>query len=43
MPTIAIAGANGRLAYEAVLAFHQRGFHVIALTRSGQLRDCPAL
>lgn len=34
--TIAVLGANGRLSREAARAFHRAGWHVIAITRSGQ-------
>lgn len=42
MKTIAIPGANGRLANLAVQAFHQAGYKVLAITRDGQLREAPA-
>ena len=38
--TVAVLGANGRLAREAARAFHRAGWHVIAITRSGK---CDAL
>ena len=41
MKTIAILGANGRLANEAMQAFHQAGYKVIAVTRNGEVRSCP--
>lgn len=39
MKTIAVLGANGRLANEVVKAFHQQGYQVIAVTRTGRVRD----
>ena len=42
MKTIAIPGANGRLANLAVQVFHEAGYKVIAITRDGHLRDAPA-
>lgn len=39
MKTVAILGANGRLANEAMKAFHQAGYKVIAVTRNGELRE----
>lgn len=41
MKQIAILGANGRLGNEAVHAFHQAGYRVIAVTRHGQVRTAP--
>lgn len=37
MTSIAIVGANGRLGQAATLAFHQAGYRVIAVSRSGNL------
>ena len=34
--TIAVLGANGRLSREVARTFHRAGWHVIAITRSGQ-------
>ncbi|MGB1311943.1 MAG: NAD(P)H-binding protein [Leucothrix sp.] len=42
MKMIAILGANGRLANEAMQAFNNAAYKVIAVTRSGEVRDCPA-
>ena len=39
MKTVAILGANGRLANEAMKAFHKTGYKVIAVTRNGELRE----
>ena len=39
MNTIAILGANGRLANEAMKAFYKAGYNVIAVTRNGELRE----
>ena len=39
MKTIAILGANGRLANESMKAFHKAGYNVIAVTRDGELRE----
>jgi len=39
--TIAILGANGRLANEALHAFHDAGYRVIAITRTGKVRKAP--
>jgi len=41
MKTIAILGANGRLANEALQEFYKAGYRVIAVTRNGEARDCP--
>jgi uncharacterized protein YbjT (DUF2867 family) len=39
--TIAILGANGRLGNEALHAFHNAGYRVIAVTRNGKIRKAP--
>ena len=39
MKTIAILGANGRLANEAMKAFYKAGYNVSAVTRNGELRE----
>ncbi len=41
MKQIAILGANGRLGNEAMHAFHQAGYHVVAVTRYGRVRTAP--
>lgn len=41
MKQIAILGANGRLGNEAMHAFHQAGYRVIAVTRDGRVRTAP--
>jgi len=42
MTSIAILGANGRLAHAAALAFDKAGYAVIAVTRSGRAAGLPA-
>ena len=39
--TVAILGANGRLGNEALHAFHNAGYRVIAITRNGKIRKSP--
>lgn len=41
MPTIAILGAKGRLGHACALAFHQAGFKVLALSRTGKVPTLP--
>jgi len=42
MTTIAILGANGRLANMTGRAFQHAGYHVVAVTRNGNAKDLPA-
>ncbi|WP_419906848.1 NmrA family NAD(P)-binding protein [Hoeflea sp.] len=42
MQTIAVLGANGRLASQVAKAFHSARYHVIAITRSGNADGLPA-
>ncbi|MDA4845654.1 NmrA family NAD(P)-binding protein [Hoeflea poritis] len=42
MQTIAVLGANGRLASQVAMAFHDKGYRVLAVTRSGAAAGLPA-